>query len=518
MPQQGFSYQANIQANLAKAQLRLPAPFAKAVAEQGWLRLSSQGDENASEIQAHLDDKLHFHAKLAHDTQLFSHVQINAGAADTGLGSAGFHINVALEHADFIAWLTLLEQQLAALPQSDGPALFPPLQKVQGKISRLIAAPGIELSNTVFELSPQPEFWQLQLNGTEIASRWQLHKDWQNKGIVAELDYLHLPLTEDNTETDSSTAGTPLTSQRWWLSLPPLQVRCADCAIGPYRLGQVRAQARSEADRWLLTEFEAAYKRSRLTLSGSWQQLEGAGRSAFTGRVQANNLGSLLQEYQLTSAISGSSAEMAFNLDWPGAPNQFELAQLGGDVSYKLGEGSLTEVSDQGARLFSIFSLDSLLRKLRLDFRDVFAKGFFYNGMSGKLAIAKGIVQTSDATVDGVPGNLAIQGYADLVNREMDYQMAFSPKVTSSLPVIIAWMVNPATGLAALALDEVFQSAEVISKINFTVTGSFEQPVVTEVNRHSKEVPVPVRVAKPDAVSENPASEQKLLPENQPHG
>ena len=138
--------------------------------------------------------------------------------------------------------------------------------------------------------------------------------------------------------------------------------------------------------------------------------------------------------------------------------------------------------------------------------------------MSGKLAIAKGIVQTSDATVDGVPGNLAIQGYADLVNREMDYQMAFSPKVTSSLPVIIAWMVNPATGLAALALDEVFQSAEVISKINFTVTGSFEQPVVTEVNRHSKEVPVPVRVAKPDAVSENPASEQKLLPENQPHG
>lgn len=518
LPQQGFSYQANIQANLAKAQLRLPAPFAKAVAEQGWLRLSSQGDANASEIQAHLDDKLHFHARLAHDTQLFSHVQINAGAADTGLGSAGFHINVALEHADFIAWLTLLEQQLAALPQSDGLALFPPLQKVQGKISRLIAAPGIALTNTVFELSPQPEFWQLQLNGTEIASRWQLHKDWQNKGIIAELDYLHLPLTEDNTETDSSTAGTPLTSQRWWLSLPPLQVRCADCAIGPYRLGQVRAQTRSEADRWLLTEFEAAYKRSRLTLSGSWQQLEGAGRSAFTGRVQANNLGSLLQEYQLTSAISGSSAEMAFNLDWPGAPNQFELAQLGGDVSYKLGEGSLTEVSDQGARLFSIFSLDSLLRKLRLDFRDVFAKGFFYNGMSGKLAIANGIVQTSDATVDGVPGNLAIQGYADLVNREMDYQMAFSPKVTSSLPVIIAWMVNPATGLAALALDEVFQSAEVISKINFTVTGSFEQPVVTEVNRHSKEVPVPVRVAKPDAVSENPASEQKLLPENQPHG
>ena len=516
LPQQGFSYQADIQADLAKARLQLPAPYSKADGEPGGLRLSSRGDAAASEIQAHLDDNLHFHARLAHDTQLFSHVQVNAGATDTGLGSAGFHINVALEQADFIAWLILLEQQLAALPQSDGPALFPPLQKVQGKISRLTAAPGIMLNNTVFELSPQPDYWQLQLNGTEIASRWQLHKDWQNKGIVAELDYLHLPLSADTADTASE--GEKLISQNWMLALPPLQLRCVDCAVGPYRLGQVQASAHSDADRWLLTQFDASYKRNRLTVTGSWQQGADAGQSRFTGQLQSNNLGSLLQEYQLTSAISGSSAQMNFNLNWPGAPSQFAVAQLGGDVSYKLGEGSLTEVSDQGARLFSIFSLDSLLRKLKLDFRDVFAKGFFFNGMSGNLAIAHGVVQTNDASVDGVPGNLAIQGYADLVNREMDYQMAFSPKVTSSLPVIIAWMVNPATGLAALALDEVFQSAEVISKINFTVTGSFEQPVVTEVNRHSKEIPVPVRVAQPDAMIENPAAELKPIPEKQPHG
>ena len=64
-------------------------------------------------------------------------------------------------------------------------------------------------------------------------------------------------------------------------------------------------------------------------------------------------------------------------------------------------------------------------------------------------------------------------------------------------------------GLAALALDEVFQSAEVISKINFTVTGSFDKPVVTEVNRHSTEVPVPVRIAQPEI--RNDDSRQPLL-------
>ena len=69
--------------------------------------------------------------------------------------------------------------------------------------------------------------------------------------------------------------------------------------------------------------------------------------------------------------------------------------------------------------------------------------------------------------------------------------MNFSPKVTSSIPVILAWMVNPVSGVAAYALDEMFQSAEVISKINFTVTGDLDNPVVTEVKRDSKKVPLP---------------------------
>ena len=69
--------------------------------------------------------------------------------------------------------------------------------------------------------------------------------------------------------------------------------------------------------------------------------------------------------------------------------------------------------------------------------------------------------------------------------------MAFSPKVTSSLPVILAWMVNPVSGVAAYALDEMFQSAEVISKINFKVSGDLDNPTVTELERNSKQVTIP---------------------------
>ncbi len=503
LPATGFSYQADLVADLQQVELKLPAPYQKNSDIAAKVFAGMTGNQQQAHLAVNYAGQAYFHGELQNSAEtLFSRMHLTLGKDDHGMPVPGFGISVELDQLDFLPWLELIDKQLAAIPQGDGNTAIPPLQHVRGKIKQLDVAPGITLNNTVFEVEQQPELWQLQLNGNEIASRWQFFKDWQHQGIKAVLDYLHLPVpVEPQADVPPAVA-----SVSWLTQLPPLDLRCADCTIGSYRLGEVIATAHSTADSWQLTSLQARYKRNELNFSGQWQQESG---SRFSGKFFSPNVGAMLNEYQLTSAISGSRADVEFSLNWPGAPQQFALAELGGKVSFNLGEGSLTEVSDQGARLFSIFSLDSLVRKLRLDFRDVFSKGFFYNRMSGNLTLEHGVAQTSDATIDGVPGNMSIQGYADLAARKMDYQMSFAPKVTSSLPVIIAWMVNPATGLAALALDEVFQSAEVISRINFTVTGDFDKPVVTEVNRHSKEVPVPVRVAQPEPV---------INEEQKPHG
>ena len=200
----------------------------------------------------------------------------------------------------------------------------------------------------------------------------------------------------------------------------------------------------------------------------------------------------MLTDYDVSSSLTGSKATIKFkDLQWQGAPFQFNWQTLNGDLNWLLGDGSLSEVSDGGARIFSLLSLDSLIRKLRLDFRDVFSKGFFFSKMTGDMQLTDGVSETRNAQVLGAAGDIEMQGTADLKAKQLDYQMNFSPKVTSSIPVILAWMVNPVSGVAAYALDEMFQSAEVISKINFTVTGDLDNPVVTEVKRDSKQVPLP---------------------------
>lgn len=507
LPQNGFSYQAELNAQLEQLALHLPAPYQKAVTEPGVMQMVVHGDAEQSYITAHYQQLLHLQAELPHSTGQISRAQLTLGEVDPGLSQKGFNIDVDLAQIELMPWLEFLQPLLSQKTQ--GGLVLPPLQRVRGKLASIQLPEQLRLTNTVFDLTPTEQAWQLNLHGTELASRWQFFHDWQAKGLAVQLDYLHLPLAispeiattdTDDMATSAVTSLPELHPQRWLLEMIPLQLSCTDCSIGNYRFGKVQLQARSTAEQWQLTQLSSDYKGSKFNIRGDWQPNDDLGISQFSGTFTSPNMGALLAEYQLSSAISGSRSDIGFQLSWAGAPQQFRLSELNGNVQFTLGEGALTEVSDQGARFFSLFSLNSLLRKLRLDFRDVFSKGFYYNKMSGTLNLHQGVAQTSDFIIDGTPGNLAIQGYADLSKRQMDYQMSFAPKVTSSLPVIIAWMVNPATGLAALALDEVFQSAEVISRINFTVTGSFDKPIVTEVNRHSTEVPVPVRIAQPEAL------------------
>ncbi|MCH8537956.1 MAG: TIGR02099 family protein, partial [Alkalimonas sp.] len=432
---------------------------------------------------------------LDHDSSQLDQALLRLGGRNYGTLAPGFAVEVDLPQTSLLPWLDLLIEPLSGLTGEHG-GQWPRLAYVRGRVAELELYPELNLHQTVFELVPEDDHWALQLNGAEVASQWRFAYDWQQQGVDVNFDYLSLTRQKKD-KASQPKQDTKRQAMSWLRELPPIQFRCQDCTYGPYRLGEVTAAAANTEDAWQLQQFQADYKRHQLKLSGSWQPDEQLGTTRLAGQLVSANLGALLSEYELSTAISGSRADIDFDLNWQGSPLQFDLASLGGRAGWQLGEGSLAEVSDKGARIFSLFSLSSLVRKLRLDFRDVFAKGFFYNRMQGDITLHQGVAQTSNSSIDGVAGNITMQGYTDLVSREMDYQLTLVPKVTSSLPVIIAWMVNPVSGLAALALDEMFTSAEVISRVNFSVTGTFDDPVVTEVNRHSTEIPVPSQVAQP---------------------
>ena len=197
--------------------------------------------------------------------------------------------------------------------------------------------------------------------------------------------------------------------------------------------------------------------------SGDWFLSKGQSSTRLKGEFSSSDFGAFLKGFTLDSGIKDSKSSSTFDLSWKRAPYEFNFDTLNGQIDWRLTDGYLTEVSDKGSRIFTLLSLDSLIRKLQLDFRDIFAKGFFYDKINGSFQLENGVAYTQDTLVDGGAGEITMQGYTDLNAQQLNYQIEFTPNVTSSLPVIVAWMINPATALAALALDQVLTSAKVIS-------------------------------------------------------
>ncbi|PTB90190.1 TIGR02099 family protein [Pseudidiomarina aestuarii] len=349
-----------------------------------------------------------------------------------------------------------------------------------------------QLSNFDGILWPTDEGWLFRANADQAQLEGSLMASAEAPlAVTINADYLELEppveaIAEAVDEEVESIAEVDLRK------VPQIDFSCQRCRYGEYPLGEVAFSVAPDSAGLRVSNLRIANNGHVLTATGLWQQGESIDTlTRMEGNFSSDDLGAFLSDYNITTMVQDSPASMDFDLSWQGAPDAYNPETLNGQVDWRLGQGYLNEVSDGGARIFSLLSLEGILRKLRFDFRDVFANGLFYTSFGGTFAIENGLVRTDNTVMNGSAGDMDVAGQTNLVTRAIDYQLFFAPKVTSSLPVILAWMVNPPSGLAALLIDRMLQNAQVISRLEYKISGTMDEPVVEEVARSSREVTIP---------------------------
>jgi len=419
-----------------------------------------------------------------------------------GMG-LGFSISANMTELDATPWYNVINTLINDLPEhTNKPLLEAPKRIFINAGNALIASQrftGLEMvaKNT-------SDSWLFDINAKETRMEVALYKDWLNKGVAINADFIELTKWQgtesDNNETISDA---PIEFAANIDTLPPVSFSCARCRFLDNDLGKIDFNLSRSATGMKIDQLRLNNDHGLFYGSGDWFLVDGQSSTRVTGEFSSSDFGAFLKGFKLDSGIKDSKISSTFDLSWKRAPYEFNFETMNGQIDWRLSDGYLTEVSDQGSRIFSLLSLDSLVRKLQLDFRDVFAKGFFYDKIKGSFQLENGVAYTKDTLVDGGAGEITMQGYTDLNAQQLNYQIEFTPNVTSSLPVIVAWMVNPATALAALALDQMLTSAKVISNIKFSLTGSLDEPQLKELGRDSKDVALPARVL-PAAKTETP--------------
>lgn len=500
--EQGYNYRAQVNTPLIGVSSFFPDAYSKKSTQTWPLNAVVQGDEISNLITANIDNKFYVNGILENTQSQLTNIHFIIGNKDLGLNKQGLAVTIAPTELDFLPWVDFIAQVISTSKHDEGTSsssIMPPLNEVIANINKMTVS-NAQFNDLEMRLTPTDNALYLRLNAKELRAEAFIPTINESVPIRINSDYLRLNFIEADTLNLKDNLTTP--DHSWLAGLPAIEFECGDCKVSAYQLDKVSASLLGDGEKLLISELVVNKGDHILRTKGQWQN----GLSAFEGALTSDNIGNLFNEFDITTAIKDSKANINYKLNWQGAPYDVDIATLTGNIEWRLGEGYLTEVSDGGARVFSLLSLDSLVRKLKLDFRDVFSKGFFYNKMQGTMQLDKGIAYTKDTKMDGVPADLSIKGYANLNTRDIEYDLAVAPQVTSSIPVIVAWMVNPVTGLAALAIDKVIHSARVISEINFKITGKMDNPQVQELDRKSREVTLPQAAQnQPQKVASTPA-------------
>jgi uncharacterized protein YhdP len=220
-------------------------------------------------------------------------------------------------------------------------------------------------------------------------------------------------------------------------------------------------------------------------ISGVWDQR----RTNIIIDSKVDSEESLINRLGYVSPVIFKEAEVSGALNWVGAPWQFNFESLNGAFSSVLENGMITEVDDNGARLLGFLSLDGIRRSLNLEFDNVFSKGLGFDIMSSSANINNGIIKNEDYYLDGSAGKISGGGLVDLPNLNVNYHFSYSPAVTSSLPVLAAFTINPLTGAAVLMLTKLLEPVvDTIVRVDFSVKGSLLDPIVKIESREKGKV------------------------------
>ena len=123
------------------------------------------------------------------------------------------------------------------------------------------------------------------------------------------------------------------------------------------------------------------------------------------------------------------------DLHWQGAPQQFDLKKLRGQADLNLQNGRILSIEPGFGRILGVLALEQWLKRLQLDFSDVYAEGLTFNSINGHFDISQGKASTQDLTVDAIPAKIVLKGDADFVQENVDYLVNVTPKSADVVPI-----------------------------------------------------------------------------------
>jgi len=175
---------------------------------------------------------------------------------------------------------------------------------------------------------------------------------------------------------------------------------------------------------------------------------------------------------------------MSGQVAWVGSPLSIDCPSLSGQINLGLASGQFLKAEPGVGRLLGVLSLQSLPRRLVLDFRDVFQQGFAFDDIGGDVQIAQGVARTNNLRMRGVQAAVLMEGHADIGEETQDLRVVVIPEINAGTASLAYAAINPALGLGSFLAQALLRKPLIAANTReFHVTGPWADPKVDKLER-----------------------------------
>lgn len=352
------------------------------------------------------------------------------------------------------------------------------------------------LTKVVIGASQDDGLWRANLDAEQLNGYVEYRPARRGAGsaaagrVFARLSRLSLP------KSDADSVETLLDQQP--SSVPALDIVVDELELRGKRLGRVEIEAlnringegRDAFREWRLTRLAMTTPDAKFVANGQWipSTAQASRRAVLNFKLDLVDSGALLERLGTAKAVKGGKGSLAGQVSWLGSPLALDYPSMAGQVNVAIEAGQFLKVQPGAARLLSVLSLQSLPRRLALDFRDLFQEGFAFDSITGDVSINQGVAHTNNLRMRGVQAAVLMEGGADIERETQDLRVIVVPEINAGTASLAYAAINPAIGLGTF-LAQVFLRKPLTQAgtREFHVTGPWSDPKVERVQRKAGE-------------------------------
>lgn len=480
------SLRIDIQSQLIGMSTNLPAPLNKSADAAANLQIRlRQENSQQDKIDVHYDDWIHANLIRNHAGQETS---IKAGEIAINTpprfpATDGINVRADFQKLNVDEWLAYFKQQSGG--DSSASARIP--------VNTIEITTGVlhifdrNLHQIKLGISPLEDRLHLSMQSQELAGDADWLQGKQNK-LIAKLNYLRIPRSMD---TDNAPPGEV---RRLTTVYPELEMTAQEFQFGDKQLGNLELKAFNSGENWIIQKMALTNPDSQLSADGVWRNSVRGPQTQLKFNLTSSNLGKTLLRFQPGGEmIKGGSGNMAGQINWPGSPHEFAVERLDGDFTLQLEKGQILKVQPGVGRLLGLLSLQSLPRRLTLDFRDLFSEGFAFDRIACSANIRDGILRSDDLFMTGPAAEAKIKGETNLKAETQRLRVKVVPHISDSFS-LAALAGGPIVGVAAFVAQKLLKDPlNKISSSEYMITGTWDNPQEAEVDKTAPSNQPPAR-------------------------